>query len=377
MTREELEITRWRGFSHAELYAQLHNGPGASASAVPAGRWSDLAATLLDVSQDMTRAINDAKSSWAGAAANAAFAQLSSVASWAGEAGDSAALMQSSVEQQADHVGRARAAMPAPGSAPTTQPDPLLAPVVQLLGMQQDHEPIERATSESARKAFEVMQTYQHDTTGTTDTLAQFAEPASHNGSQAERARGLGHVQGFGHHETRPSLAPDFTSHSDHHHHRQWDEQRSRASGAAFLAEPAVDTRRPVQPLAQGAMTGADLTGTPVTATPQSNNKSRRTSRSSGRVSGLLPITDTPMASAVPPATAPAAGSTVAGSDRALPRRMGEPLLSGQWTDDAAEPAQRPARRRDRQDQDKITESVDGAESEVPPQVIGNEPYRP
>jgi hypothetical protein len=33
VTREELDVTRWRGFSHTELYQQLHTGPGATAAA--------------------------------------------------------------------------------------------------------------------------------------------------------------------------------------------------------------------------------------------------------------------------------------------------------------------------------------------------------
>jgi hypothetical protein len=49
--------------------------------------------------------------------------------------------------------------------------------------------------------------------------------------------------------------------------------------------------------------------------------------------------------------------------------------MPGQWMDDAVEPVSQAKRRRDQQDE-KITESVEGAESEVPPSVIGNGPYR-
>jgi hypothetical protein len=61
--------------------------------------------------------------------------------------------------------------------------------------------------------------------------------------------------------------------------------------------------------------------------------------------------------------------------DRATSRRFGgEPLIPQQWADDAVEP---PKRRRDRNEEEKITERVEGADAEVPPPVIGNGPYRP
>ncbi|RSM74578.1 hypothetical protein DMH04_39665 [Kibdelosporangium aridum] len=45
-----------------------------------------------------------------------------------------------------------------------------------MLAAQTDHEPVERATSEAARTAHEVMQTYQNDSTGTTGGLSRFDE---------------------------------------------------------------------------------------------------------------------------------------------------------------------------------------------------------
>jgi uncharacterized protein YukE len=397
VTREELEVTRWRGFSHAELYSLLQSGPGAAASAVPAGRWADLAATLHDIGQDLTQAITQARSSWAGKAADAAFKQLSDVADWAGPAGESAARMRASVEQQADNIGRARAAMPAPGSEPTPQPDPLVAPVVQLIGLQSDHEPIERATSEAARKAFEVMQTYQNDTTSTTDTLAAFAEPVDTSGYHQHRDRNLLGVQGITQAETHThasSAGPDLGSllpHQQQGNQQQWgDGGRFRGtdlvtqSGSLFVDGPEPEMRRTVAPLQQGSMAGADLLGSPVGSTSQQDSDSRKSPYRPGKISvpglenSVLPGAAPPSSAAgVSPAGTPTTGAGMGGgaSDRVMPRRMGEPLMPGQWMDDAVEPVSQAKRRRDQQDE-KITESVEGAESEVPPSVIGNGPYR-
>jgi PPE family len=394
VTREELEVTRWRGFSHAELYAQLQSGPGATASAIPASRWADLAGTLHDINQDLSQAIAQARSSWSGTAANAAFKQLSEVADWAGPAGESASAMQAGIEQQADHIGRARAAMPAPGAEPSPQPDPLLAPVVQLISLQSDHEPIERATSDAARKAFEVMQTYQNDTTTTTDALPAFAEPADTSGHHQQRNRGPLGVLGITTHAS--SAGPDYHAHVPEQQYRQqhqfWGEGRVRGdlvtqSGAVgYFAEPDMDVRRPVAPLQQGSMAGADPLGSPIASTPQRDTTGRR---SSPGATGKIPVPSLDSnvlsgaappppgsASGVSPSAAPTTGAGMAGgSDRVMPRRMGEPLVPGQWLDDAVEPVSHAKRRRDQQDE-KITESVEGSTAEVPPSVIGNGPYR-
>lgn len=386
MTREDLEVTRWRGFSHAELYAQLHSGPGATASAVPSGRWADLATTLQDISQDMTKAIADAKAMWAGAAANTAYAQLGEVAAWAGRTGDEAAKMRTSVEQQADHIGRARAAMPAPGEEPTPQPDPAIAPVAQLLAMQQDHEAIERATTDSARKAFEVMQAYQSDTTSTTDTLAAFEEPLADTGHESKNDRHRGGVLGLVGIQTGLSGAGGFNP-TPEHHRNFWESAHSRGgqqhvSQAAAQFYSAGETRMPsAAPLQPGVVTGAGPIGGPVAAPAQREPSTRK-----GSISGKLTAMPASLDTNPIPGAAPAAGSHVAPSaatastggtaDRVAPRRMGEPLIPTQWTEDAAEPVNQAKRRRDRAEQEKITESVDGADSEVPPPVIGNGPYR-
>jgi PPE family len=393
VTREDLEVTRWRGFTHAELYAQLHDGPGAAASATPSRRWADLASTLHDISQDMAKAVSDAKSSWAGKAADNAFAQLGVVAAWASKTGDAAEQMRLSVEQQADHIGRARAAMPAPGEEPTPQPDPLLAPVTQLLDMQKDHEAIERATTDAARRAFEVMKAYQDDTTSTTDELSLFDDPVQTKGEDAHGRRNRGGILDFVQQVTAiasagPGPGPD-------HHNRPWwwgggngepsrgAQHVSQSSAAFFGPEPETRFRAPAAPLQAGAMTGVDPIGTPATATPQREPSGSRKTPSTGKISGTLASVDTtpippgaaPHANAVTPATA-ATAPAGSSADRVTPRRVGEPLIPSQWTDDAVEPANQAKRRRDRAEQEKITESVDGAENEVPPPVIGTGPYR-
>lgn len=151
------QTKRWRGFTHEELYRLLHEGPGAGASADPGRRWAELSSTLADVGQDLATALDSSGSGWVGRAAGRAYERLAPLAAWAITAGETAAGMRVAVENQGDYVAKARADMPAPENAPQQQPDPTIAPAIQVLGAQNDPEPIEAARSSGEQRAFEVM----------------------------------------------------------------------------------------------------------------------------------------------------------------------------------------------------------------------------
>lgn len=386
MTRDELDITRWRGFSHGDLYTLLQNGPGAGASATAAGRWGAVSAALNDIHHDLTQVINQAKSMWAGAAANAAFAQLSEIADWAAPAAEAAAHVRSAMDQQAESVGRVRAAMPAPSGKPTPEPDPLLGPVLQVVGLQSDHERIDLATTDDARKAFQAMLTYQNDTTATMDALPEYPEPVGAAGHRNQRDHNLLNIQGI---TTTPAATaaplvtdiPAQQSSAAAHWGRGDSVTQSSFSGTLTPAE--IEFRRPVPvtpvaPLEQGPMTALDPYA-PVGSTSQ--QETRSTSRRSVPT-GTLKTPDplVPTATPVTGSSATASGTTTSGvssvgggTDRVLARR--EPFMPGWTGGDAVEPVQQTQRRRDRQSE-RITERVDGVDAEVPPPVIGTEPYR-
>ncbi|TCO65589.1 WXG100 family type VII secretion target [Actinocrispum wychmicini] len=389
MTREELDITRWRGFSHAELYTQLQNGPGAGASAEPAARWSALSAALHDIGQDLQKAVAQAEASWSGKAANAAFAQLSDIATWAGPAATDAAAMQASVEQQAEHVARVRAAMPAPGSTP--KPDPALAPVQQLIDLQSDHEPIERATSEAARKAFEAMVMYQNDTTTTADALPSFPEPPDTAGHHGNRGHNLLNILDLVPSTTQvssaPAAAPVEPAEPPQRFSGHLPREAVAQAGFAGPMAPEIELRVPTlaAPPPESPMTGMAPLAPVAPTRQQDSDNSRRLSAgpkvpaaASGSMMENVPMVPGGGGSVSPSATTPTTAASVGGgggADRAIPRRMGEPVMSGWNNPEAVEPVQ-PRRRRDRREDEKITESVEGAGSEVPPPVIGTGPYR-
>jgi hypothetical protein len=381
VTRDELDITRWRGFSHGDLYTLLQNGPGAGASATPAGRWGTVSATLNDIHHDLTQVITQARSMWAGDAANAAFAQLSEIADWAAPAAEAAAHVQSAMDQQAESVGRVRAAMPAPSGKPTPEPDPLLGPVLQVVGLQSDHERIDLATTDDARKAFQAMLTYQNDTTATMDALPESPQPVGAAGHRSQRDHNLLDILGIA---TTPSVAAaplvsDVRAQQSPAAHWGRGDSVTQSSFSGTLT-PEVEFRRPVPvapvPLEPGALTALDPYA-PVASTSQQENRStsRRNVPAGPKAPDPLVPAASPVAggSATPGTTTSGVSSVGGGTDRVLARR--EPFMPGWTGGDAVEPVQQSQRRRDRQNE-KITESVDGADAEVPPAVIGTEPYR-
>lgn len=188
------DTTRWRGFSHEDLYKMLHDGPGATASAEPARRWGEIAATLTEIGQDLKKALDLTGGGWTGPAAGAAYDRLTTTVAWASSAGTSASSMKTSVEDQAGHIAKARAEMPQPAGAAATAPDPAVAPAVTVLQTQTDAEPAEAAASSAEEKAVEVMTTYENSTNATTGGLPKFSRPEPllpNTGMQDGRGGGL------------------------------------------------------------------------------------------------------------------------------------------------------------------------------------------
>nr|WP_225954142.1 PPE domain-containing protein [Kibdelosporangium phytohabitans] len=331
------------------MYAQLHTGPGAAASAVPAQRWADIASDFAAITRDLAKAVTEARTGWQGESATSAFTQIGEVAAWADRVSESASSMRLSVEQQADHIGQARANMPAPGGDPSPRLDPAVDPAAQVLALQSDHEPVERATSEAARRAYEDMQTYQNDTTATTEGLTRFDETVDTSavlpGYDAGRRGGAA---------ASPVSVTPIPSQST----VPRGEQLVSAASADFFALPADEPEVRARPVAAEPLGP----GSGAAALPAQRTSTVRRAASRKPV----PLDVHPLAP-----VAPSTGTPGTTSDRVTSRRIGEPLVIAQ---DGAEPRKR---RRDRNELDKITERVEGVDAEVPPPVIGGGPYRP
>jgi hypothetical protein len=434
MTETAAEGTRWRGYSHKDLYLMLHDGPGAAASAEPSRRWSEIASTLTEVGQDLQKALDLAGGGWTGRAAGAAYERLSTTVRWAADAGTDAAGMRTSVEDQGDHIAKARADMPKPEDVPATQPDPTAAAAVQVLQTQTDAEPAEAAASSAEQRAVEVMTTYEQNTNATTAALATFTTPPpllprtdmhQHHGgglsgllpTVAAGLLGGGHGGPSRHDEHRN----DWRGNQGSGHRENWHSPVTSGSSSGWQ-----ETRRPTPatpaapPPAPGRMTGASLD--PLMAPGMGGGREQQRSGNrggaqqqgagagngsggngsggnsapgagprSGAANPGLPPTPHELqqqaaaasqaaatahpgtgAPIAPGAAAPAAG----GQDKVAVRRFGmDAIGSSQWFGDDEEPVagQSPKRRFD------LRESADGAEPgsilddehHVPPTVIG------
>lgn len=403
-TDQPTEGTRWRGYSHKDLYLMLHDGPGAASSAEPSRRWADISSTLSEIGQDLRTAINQTGDAWSGRAAGAAYDRLATTAAWAENSGESAGAMRLSVEDQGDHIAKARADMPKPEDVPAVQPDPTAAPVAQVVQAQTDAEPAEATASSAEERAVEVMAAYEENTNITTAALAQFDTPRELLGTYDIHHNKHGGLLGI-----LPTVAAGLlgggSRHDDHRgrgndHRGNWHSPSTSESSARW----EEGRRGPTSAPAPGKMMGVS---TDPLFTPQARQQERAASRGNSSGSGGAagnsnnPATgarsgaaNVPMAphelqqaaaasqaaaSAGPGAgapIAPAAGPVGGAQDKMTLRRFGmEAIGSSQWFGDTDEPVvgESPKRRFDLRGSADNTEQATILDDEhhVPPNVIG------
>ncbi len=408
--------TRWRGYSHKDLYLMLHDGPGAAASAEPSRRWAELATTLTEIGQDLGKALNQTGENWSGRAAGAAYDRLSGTATWAADAGESAAAMRTSVEDQGDHIAKARADMPKPEDVPAVAPDPAAAPAAQVIQAQTDAEPAEATAASAEERAAEVMAAYEENTNITTAAMATFDAPRELLGRHD-----IHHNRGGGLLGIIPTVASGLLGigrhHDDRHRdrhrgdHRPWHSPSTSESSARW---ESAGGRQSAPAPAPGRMTG--ISTDPLLAPGLNSGRGQeRSTRGGGGSSagggsgnggggaggggnnpaagprsgvGLPPAelqqaqaaaASQAAASAHPGAGAPIApaGAPMGGTqDKMAMRRFGmDAIGSSQWFGDTDEPVvgQSPKRRFDLRSAAESDEqqSILDAEHHVPPTVIG------
>jgi PPE family protein len=404
------EETRWRGFTHKELYLMLHDGPGASASAAPSRRWQEISTTLTEIGEDLKKALDLTGSGWQGKAAGAAYDRLSTTVSWANSAGASAGIMRTAVEDQGDHIAKARADMPAPEGVTPVAPDPTIAPAVQVLQTQVDAEPAESGASSAEERAVEVMAAYENNSKTTTASLASFDMPQKllpETGMHQGKGGGL-----LGILPTVVSgLLPGGGPSRHDHPHSDWRGPKDNWHGQTGGSSAHWEERRPLPaaPQAPGKTMGVSrepLLAPRIMSSTGGNqeraaNKAPANGSSSGH--GPLPQKASPTAnvnlphgdqqfqqaqaaaasqaaaSAHPGAGAPIApttGGVSGGQEKLALRRFGmDAIGSSQWFGDSDEPAvgESPKRRFDLRESADVTESVSilDEEHKLPPTVIG------
>jgi hypothetical protein len=168
---------RWQGYSHHELFQQIHQGPGADASTDSIRRWTELARALGEIDTGMAAALTSAMADWQGEAAENAREGLRPLHEWAQQAQQAAEVMRQCAEHQADFVSRARADMPPPVTVTAEDPGEAVSLLTHLFGGQTDYETEEARHHAAEQRAFDVMRSYESSTTANTTSLASFNSP--------------------------------------------------------------------------------------------------------------------------------------------------------------------------------------------------------
>ncbi|RRO12775.1 PPE domain-containing protein [Saccharopolyspora rhizosphaerae] len=168
---------RWQGYRHAELHAQINEGPGAHASTDSVRRWSELTRALGEIDGGLAAATAAARSGWRGEAADSAHAGVRPLGEWAVLAQQASEVMRERAEQQAEHISKARRDMPPPVQVTSEDPGTAVAALAHLFGGQTDYEVQEARQHAAEQRAFDVMRNYEAATQATTTSLASFAPP--------------------------------------------------------------------------------------------------------------------------------------------------------------------------------------------------------
>jgi len=193
---------RWNGYSHEELYKQIHAGPGPKASHASMERWEGVSAALTEINAELHTGVLNSGAVWEGAAADQARAGMNPLAAWADDARTGAEVMKVSAELQADFIGKARSDMPPPVQVSAEDPGVILTGLTHLVGGQTDYEKEEKAHNAAEQKAREVMATYASSTTTNTSTLGRFHQPPQ----LMINVGGVSHADGPGVGATAPSF---------------------------------------------------------------------------------------------------------------------------------------------------------------------------
>ncbi|WP_263249439.1 PPE domain-containing protein [Saccharopolyspora rosea] len=168
---------RWQGYSHHELFAQIHEGPGPDGSTESVRRWSELTRALGEIDNGLAAAVRSAMAAWQGDAADSARDGLRPLGDWATQAQEAAAVMRERAEQQAQFIAKARSDMPPPVRVTTEDPGTAATLLTHLFGGQTDYELQEAEQNAAEQRAFDVMRTYEASTRSNTTSLASFSPP--------------------------------------------------------------------------------------------------------------------------------------------------------------------------------------------------------
>jgi hypothetical protein len=108
---------RWEGYSHEEIYAAVHQGPGRSISAAAEAAWAATEALILRVDERIAAAMAQSAGGWEGSAAEATRTAMTPLGQWALDSANDAKITAQAVSTQGEQARELRNAMPEPNTA--------------------------------------------------------------------------------------------------------------------------------------------------------------------------------------------------------------------------------------------------------------------
>ncbi|OLT08787.1 hypothetical protein BJF90_11505, partial [Pseudonocardia sp. CNS-004] len=158
---------RWEGLSHDEIYATVHQGPGAAVSRPAEDAWKQTEALILRVDQRIASAMAASQAGWEGGGAEATRTAMTPLGQWALDAARNAKLTAGAVTGQGLYAKFVRDNMPEPVTEQRNAAigNALTDPTFIFHGLD-DLQAVEQDAANRAARAVELMNTYTENSEG-------------------------------------------------------------------------------------------------------------------------------------------------------------------------------------------------------------------
>ncbi|WP_433558864.1 hypothetical protein ACQPWY_11095 [Pseudonocardia xinjiangensis] len=155
---------RWEGYSHEEIYAAVHQGPGQSISAGAEAAWAATEALILRIDERIAVAMAQSVGGWEGSAAEAGRTAMTPLGQWALDAANDAKITAQAVARQGEQARDLRNAMPEPNSAQLdAEYDAAFTDPTYLFHGRDDLQAAEQESANRAARAVDLMNGYTNN----------------------------------------------------------------------------------------------------------------------------------------------------------------------------------------------------------------------
>ncbi|WP_343945788.1 PPE domain-containing protein, partial [Pseudonocardia zijingensis] len=169
---------RWEGMSHDEIYAAVHQGPGAAVSGPAEDAWKEAEALIVRIDERIASAIAASAAEWEGGAADATRSAMTPLGQWALDAARQAKLTAAAVTGQGLQANYVREHMPEPLTEQRNAAigEALTDPTYIFHGLD-DLQAVEEDAANRSARAIELMKHYTEGSEGNRDFWTSWPFP--------------------------------------------------------------------------------------------------------------------------------------------------------------------------------------------------------